>query len=102
MTNQIQEDVLVLEQEQTQQLPPMYKVVLLNDDFTPMDFVVEILQRHFSKNFEEATEIMLKVHNEGRGICGVFSREIAETKVDLVTSQARCEGHPLRCVMEEV
>ena len=80
----------------------MYQVVLLNDDFTPMEFVVAILQEYFSKDRREATQIMLKVHNEGRGVCGVFSRDIASTKVELVLAQARDAGHPLQCVMEEV
>jgi len=78
----------------------MYKVVLLNDDFTPMDFVVLVLQRFFSMNREQATEIMLKVHMEGRGICGTFTRDVAATKVEQVTSFARENQHPLACVME--
>ena len=80
----------------------MYQVVLLNDDYTPMDFVVTVLQEHFNKDRHEATQIMLKVHNEGKGICGVFSKDIASTKVKLVMMHAREEGHPLQCVMEEV
>jgi ATP-dependent Clp protease adaptor protein ClpS len=80
----------------------MYKVVLLNDDFTPMEFVIVILEEYFSKNRQEATQIMLKVHNEGKGICGVFSKDIASTKVELVLTHAREAGHPLQCVMEEV
>ena len=79
------ENEAVLERKvETDKPPPMYKVVLLNDDFTPMEFVVAILQEYFSKDRQEATQIMLKVHNEGRGVCGVFSRDIASTKVDLV------------------
>lgn len=81
--------------------PPMYKVVLLNDDYTPMDFVVVVLQRFFSMDREQATRIMLKVHNEGRGVCGVFPRDIAATKVELVLAFAREHQHPLACVMEE-
>lgn len=81
--------------------PPMYKVVLLNDDFTPMDFVVTILQEYFNKDRLEATQIMLRVHNEGKGVCGVFSKDIAATKVESVMAHARVEGHPLQCVMEE-
>lgn len=81
--------------------PPMYKVLLLNDDYTPMDFVVAVLQRFFSKNREQATRIMLKVHNEGRGLCGIYPRDIAATKVEQVAAYARENQHPLVCVMEE-
>ncbi len=80
----------------------MYRVVLLNDDYTPMDFVVFVLQEHFNKDKQEATQIMLKVHNEGKGICGVFSKDVASTKVELVMMHAQDAGHPLQCVMEEV
>jgi ATP-dependent Clp protease adaptor protein ClpS len=82
--------------------PPMYQVILLNDDYTPMDFVIIVLQEYFNKDRETAVQIMLKVHNEGKGICGVFSRDIATTKVDLVMAFARQAGHPLQCVMEEI
>ena len=81
--------------------PPLFKVLLLNDDFTPMDFVVQILRQFFSKSREQATQIMLKVHNEGAGVCGVYPHDIAETKVNQVTSFAREHQHPLQCVMEE-
>ncbi len=81
--------------------PPLYTVLLLNDDFTPMDFVVHILQKFFSMNRERATQIMLKVHTEGRGICGVYPRDVAATKVEQVTAHARANQHPLACVMEE-
>ncbi len=81
--------------------PSMYKVMLLNDDYTPMEFVVEVLQRFFSKNREQATQIMLKVHTEGSGICGVYPRDIAETKVNQVLGHAREHQHPLQCAMEE-
>lgn len=91
-----------LEAEQTKLGPPkMYKVVLLNDDYTPMDFVIAVLQRFFSLDTEQATRIMLKVHNEGRGVCGVFPRDIAATKVEQVTAFARQHQHPLACIMEE-
>ncbi len=79
----------------------MYKVLLLNDDYTPMDFVVAVLQKFFLKNREQATRIMLKVHNEGRGLCGVYPRDIAATKVEQVAAYAREHQHPLVCVMEE-
>ena len=81
--------------------PPLYKVLLLNDDFTPMDFVVGVLQNYFAKSREQATQIMLKVHNEGAGLCGIYPRDVAETKVQQVTSHARDHQHPLQCVMEE-
>lgn len=80
----------------------MYQVVLLNDDFTPMEFVIDVLREYFNKDNNAATQIMLKVHNEGKGVCGVFSKDVASTKVDLVLTHAREEGHPLQCVMEEV
>jgi ATP-dependent Clp protease adaptor protein ClpS len=81
--------------------PPLYTVVLLNDDFTPMDFVVHVLEKFFSMNRERATGIMLKVHMEGRGVCGVYSRDVASTKVEQVSSYARENQHPLACIMEE-
>jgi ATP-dependent Clp protease adaptor protein ClpS len=76
-------------------------VLLLNDDFTPRDFVIHVLQRFFSMNRERATQIMLKVHTEGRGICGVYPRDVAATKVEQVLSFARENQHPLACIMEE-
>ena len=81
--------------------PPLYTVLLLNDDFTPMEFVVFVLQKFFSMNREQATQIMLKVHVEGRGICGVYPRDVAATRVAQVTTFARENQHPLACVMEE-
>ena len=81
--------------------PSLYKVLLLNDDYTPMEFVVAVLQRFFSFDREQATRIMLQVHNEGRGTCGVYPRDIAATKVEQVTGFARQHQHPLACVMEE-
>ncbi len=91
-----------LEAQRTEPKPPrMYKVVLLNDDYTPMDFVISVLQRFFSLDTEQATRIMLKVHNEGRGVCGVFPRDIAATKVEQVIAYARQHQHPLACIMEE-
>ena len=79
----------------------MFKVLLLNDDYTPMDFVVSVLQRFFAMSREQATRIMLKVHNEGRGLCGIYPRDIAATKVEQVAAYARENQHPLVCVMEE-
>lgn len=80
--------------------PPMYKVVLLNDDFTPMEFVVMVLQQYFKRDLESATMIMLKIHHEGRGVCGVYTKDVAATKVELVLAAARRAGHPLQCIME--
>ncbi len=83
------------------QEPPLYKVILLNDDFTPMDFVVEVLERFFRMDRATATRIMLHVHTRGMGVCGVFTRDVAETKVDQVNRYARSHQHPLLCVMEK-
>jgi len=80
--------------------PPMYKVMLLNDDYTTMEFVIEILTYVFQKSSEEATRIMLNVHRSGLGICGVYPYEVAETKVDTVENLARENGFPLKCIME--
>lgn len=80
--------------------PPMYKVVLLNDDYTPMEFVVDVLERFFSLEREVAVRVMLKVHTEGKGVCGVFTREVAETKAGQVNRYARENEHPLLCEIE--
>lgn len=81
-------------------LPEMFKVLLLNDDYTPMEFVVETIQRFFNKSREQATQIMLKVHTEGMGVCGVYPLDIAETKMNQVLTHARESQHPLQCVIE--
>jgi len=81
--------------------PPMYQVVLMNDDFTPMEFVVLVLERFFSKDRAQATRIMFQVHTNGKGLCGIFVREIAETKVAQVNEYARSNNHPLLCDMEQ-
>src|SRR3954471_12054435 len=81
--------------------PPLYNVVLLNDDYTPMEFVVDVLEKFFRMDRSGATRVMLEVHTQGKGICGVFTYEIAETKVALVTSYARDHHHPLMCTLEE-
>jgi|SRR5450755_2326660 ATP-dependent Clp protease adaptor protein ClpS len=81
--------------------PRMYKVILFNDDYTTMEFVIEVLQRFFSMTRERALQIMLKVHNEGLAVCGVYSLDVAETKVTQVSEFAKQHGHPLRCGMEE-
>lgn len=93
--------IALAEQKQVVKPPSMYKVLLLNDDYTPMDFVVMILQIHFHKDEEAAIKIMLSVHEQGSGICGVYPKDIAETKVYNVISDARRAGHPLKCVSEE-
>ena len=93
----------VLEAERTKtKPPPLFKVLLLNDDYTPMEFVVVVLQKFFGMSRKQSTRIMLKVHREGVGICGVFPRDVAATKVELVTGYAREHQHPLACVMEEI
>jgi ATP-dependent Clp protease adaptor protein ClpS len=102
MANDHENSTVVERQTQKVKPPPMYQVLLLNDDYTPMDFVVVVLQEYFNKDIETAMRIMLKVHNEGRAVCGIFSKDVASTKVDLVMSYARQAGHPLQCVMEEV
>tara|TARA_Y100000994_G_scaffold56953_1_gene46180 strand:+ start:840 stop:1169 length:330 start_codon:yes stop_codon:yes gene_type:complete len=81
--------------------PPKYQVILLNDDYTPMDFVVQILQKIFSMDRSSATRIMLQIHTEGKGICGIYTYEVAETKVAQVTGLAQQHQHPLLCTMEE-
>jgi len=97
------EDSVVLERRtQRTQPPQMFQVVLLNDDFTPMEFVVFIIQEFFSKDRATATQIMLKIHLEGKGICGVYTRDVASTKVEQVLQSARVAGHPLQCVSEPV
>ncbi len=80
--------------------PSLYQVVLLNDDFTPMEFVVMVLQEFFKRDLETSTHIMLKIHHEGRGVCGVYTQDVAATKVELVLAAARRAGHPLQCIME--
>ncbi len=81
--------------------PSLYRVLILNDDYTPMEFVVHVLEKYFSKGREEATRIMLHVHHKGSGICGIFTYEVAETKVTQVMDFARQHGHPLQCTMEK-
>ena len=92
----------VLEVEKTRvKTPPLFKVILLNDDYTPMDFVVVVLQTVFSMSREKATLVMLQVHREGMGVCGTYTREVAAAKVDQVIDIARKHQHPLQCTMEE-
>ena len=91
----------VAEKEELALEPPrLFQVVMLNDDFTPMEFVVFVLQEHFRHDIETATQIMLKIHHEGRGVCGVYTKDVAATKVELVLAAARQAGHPLQCILE--
>nr|WP_312305694.1 ATP-dependent Clp protease adapter ClpS [Diaphorobacter nitroreducens] len=94
---------VVLERRtQKTQPPQMYQVVMLNDDYTPMEFVVVVLQEFFNKDREAATQIMLKIHLDGKGVCGVYTRDVAATKVDQVLEAAHKAGHPLQCLSEPV
>ena len=95
-------DVAVQEAKPKLKRPPLFKVVLLNDDFTPMDFVIEILTDYFNMSEDKATQIMLQVHTQGVGVCGVFTKDVAETKVQIVNDYSRENHHPLMCSMEEV
>src|ERR671911_272252 len=93
---------LLVEEAQPQvKRPPLYHVIILNDDYTPMEFVVDVLERIFNMDRTSATRVMLEVHTRGKGVCGVFTFEIAETKVAQVTTYARQHQHPLLCTMEE-
>lgn len=92
---------LLVKPEAKTKKPSMYKVLLLNDDYTPMEFVVHILQRFFRMTVEQATEVMLNVHNKGVGVCGVYSYEVAETKVNQVMSFAKQHEQPLQCTLEK-
>ena len=91
-----------LERKQVANPPPMYSVWLLNDDYTPMEFVVDVLQKFFNKTSDEAEFIMLTVHTAGRAVCGEYPRDVAETKVARVTRFSREHGHPLHCVLEGI
>ena len=97
-----QRDSTILEPSKAKVKPPkMFKVMLLNDDYTPMDFVVLVLQKFFLLSRERATQVMLKVHREGMGVCGIYPKDVAATKVEQVRSYAKQHQHPLQCVMEE-
>ena len=97
------EDTILLEkQAEKLKAPSMFKVLLMNDDYTPMEFVVMVIQEFFNKDRETATQIMLKIHLDGRGVCGVYSRDVAATKVDQVMDAASKSGHPLQCVAEPI
>jgi len=93
---------IMTEKRSLAKTPSLYRVLLLNDDFTPMDFVVIVLEKFFHKDHSAATEIMMHVHERGRGICGIYPYEVAETKVALVTEYARENEHPLQCTLEKV
>ena len=101
MATRHREDTVLEAKKSKVKPPPMFKVLLLNDDYTPMDFVVAVLQKFFALSREKATQIMLKVHRDGKGMCGVYPKDIASTKVELVLTHARKAGHPLQCVMEK-
>ncbi|MDQ7016020.1 MAG: ATP-dependent Clp protease adapter ClpS [Gammaproteobacteria bacterium] len=104
MSNQEENDDFgaVVEQEKPKlKKPPLFQVVLVNDDYTPMEFVVEVLESFFSMGREQATQVMLHVHTRGKGVCGVFSKDVAETKVAQVNRCAQDRQHPLLCEMEE-
>lgn len=98
---QFKDDTLLEAKKGKLKPPPMYKVMLLNDDYTPMEFVVLVLQKFFGMTRERATQVMLKVHREGIGVCGVYPRDVATTKVQQVSAYSRRHQHPLQCVMEE-
>jgi ATP-dependent Clp protease adaptor protein ClpS len=100
----VEDDGTVVLERRTQrtQPPQMYQVVMLNDDYTPMEFVVMVLQEFFSKDLETSTRIMLKIHLEGKAVCGVYTRDVAATKVDQVLDAANKAGHPLKCFCEPV
>lgn len=95
------EELLVLEPKTKTKRPPFYKVVMLNDDYTPMDFVVDVLKSIFRKNHHDAINIMLEIHHQGAGLCGVFTLDVAETKAQMVVDRARSQDYPLQCVVEQ-
>jgi ATP-dependent Clp protease adaptor protein ClpS len=96
-------DSVVLERRAQRTAPPqMYQVLMLNDDYTPMEFVVVVIQEFFNKDREAATQIMLKIHLDGKAVCGVYSKDVAATKVDQVLDAAKQAGHPLQCVSEPI
>ena len=97
----LEDDLAIQEAEPKLKRPPLYKVILINDDYTPMEFVVHILESFFVIDRENATRIMLEVHTRGKGVCGIFTHEIAETKVAQVNNYSRENNHPLLCTMEK-
>ncbi len=101
MQSEHQHGLIVEEAKPEVARPPLYQVLLLNDDFTPMDFVVAVLETFFNMDRERATQVMLHVHTRGRGVCGVYTREVAETKVTQVNEFSRSHQHPLLCTLEK-
>jgi len=101
MRNQEQRGTVLEAEKAKVKPPPLFKVMLLNDDYTPMDFVVVVLQTVFAMSREKATQVMLQVHREGMGVCGTYTREVASAKVEQVRDIARKHQHPLQCTMEE-
>jgi ATP-dependent Clp protease adaptor protein ClpS len=99
--NRNDEGLALKEAEPKLKRPPLFKVILINDDYTPMEFVVHVLEIFFSRDRETATRIMLEVHTRGKGVCGIYTHEIAETKVSQVTGYSRENQHPLLCTMEK-
>ena len=99
--NQPDTGVVLEPERQRSKPPPLYKVLLMNDDYTPMEFVISVLRRYFNKTVDEATRIMLHVHHNGVGECGIYTYEVAETKVTQVMDFARKHQHPLQCIMEK-
>jgi len=97
----VKQNIKKRQEKSEEKIPPLYKILLLNDDYTPMEFVIEVLMLFFSMNQEQATRVMLKVHTEGVGVCGVYTSDIASTKVNQVIEFARRNQHPLKCVMEK-
>ena len=96
------EDLKLSPKKTKAKLPSLYKVIILNDDYTPMEFVVNTIQRFFNKSVDEATRIMLKIHTEGMGVCGIFPADIAETKMNQVLNYAKEHQHPLQCIIEKI
>jgi ATP-dependent Clp protease adaptor protein ClpS len=101
MATQNDPTIILEKQEEKLKPPPMFEVALLNDDYTPMEFVVSVLEKFFGMWREKATQVMLKVHREGRGVCGIYPRDVAASKVEQVSGYSREHQHPLQCVMEE-
>lgn len=99
--NDLHDDLALQEARPQLKRPPLYKVLLLNDDYTPMEFVVQVLEKFFGMGREKATQIMLQVHTQGMGVCGVYSRDVAESKVTQVNDFSYENQHPLKCTMEQ-
>jgi len=96
------QDISIAPDKLKLKLPSIYKVIILNDDFTPMEFVANIIQKVFSKTQDDATRIMLQIHSDGLGICGIYPLEIAETKMNQVLNLAKESQHPLQCIIEKI